>query len=113
MFAKIRLRLLFLCVASLCVLPLWAQKQTFKIAFGSCGHEDHPLPVFDLVVKHKPDLFVFLGDNIYGDTKDMNELRVKYGKLAAKPSFQNLKRNTKILATWDDHDYGWNDIGRH
>ncbi|HRR10208.1 MAG TPA: alkaline phosphatase D family protein [Rhodothermales bacterium] len=90
-----------------------AQKNTFKIAFGSCGSEEHPLPIFDVVVKHNPDVFVFLGDNIYGDTKDMNELRAKYGKLAAKPTFQHLKRNTKILATWDDHDYGWNDIGRH
>ncbi|HRK73733.1 MAG TPA: hypothetical protein PLL64_05625, partial [Rhodothermales bacterium] len=72
-----------------------AQKNTFKIAFGSCGSEEHPLPIFDVVVKHNPDVFVFLGDNIYGDTKDMNELRAKYGKLAAKPTFQHLKRNTK------------------
>lgn len=90
-----------------------AQTKVSKIAFGSCGSEEHPLPVFDLVVKHKPDLFVFLGDNIYGDTKDMAELKAKYQKLADKPSFQNLKQHVKILATWDDHDYGWNDIGRH
>jgi alkaline phosphatase D len=24
-----------------------------------------------------------------------------------------LKQNVRLLATWDDHDYGWNDIGRH
>ena len=91
----------------------YAQKTISKIAFGSCGREDHALPIFDVVVKHKPDLFIFLGDNIYGDTKDMDTLQLKYNLLAAKPSFLNLKKNVDIIATWDDHDYGWNDTGRH
>ncbi|HYF31938.1 MAG TPA: alkaline phosphatase D family protein [Chitinophagaceae bacterium] len=84
-----------------------------KIAFGSCAHEKRPQPVLDLVVQHKPDLFVYLGDNIYGDTRDMRVLKAKYDTLAARPEFQRLKKNVRILATWDDHDYGWNDIGRH
>jgi alkaline phosphatase D len=91
----------------------FSQKNISKIAFGSCAHENNPLPVFDLVVKHKPDLFLFLGDNIYGDTKNMDTLQMKYNMLAAKPTFQNLKKNVPIIATWDDHDYGWNDIGKH
>lgn len=82
------------------------------IAFGSCGSENHDLPIFDLVVKHNPDYFIFLGDNIYGDTKVMDTLKAKYQRLADKSSFQNLRKNTKILATWDDHDYGWNDAGK-
>lgn len=84
-----------------------------KIAFGSCGWENHPLPIFNKVVKHDPDFFIFLGDNIYGDTKVMDTLQAKYNRLASKASFQNLKKNVPILATWDDHDYGWNDEGRH
>jgi len=91
------------------------QKQTeqiTKIAFGSCASENHDLPIFDVIVQHKPDLFIFLGDNIYGDTKDIDTLKTKYQRLANKPSFQNLKRNTEIIATWDDHDYGWNDAGK-
>ncbi len=91
----------------------FSQKNISKIAFGSCAHENHPLPIFDLVVKHKPDLFIFLGDNIYGDTKNMDTLQMKYNKLAAKPTFQHLKKNVPIIATWDDHDYGLNDTGRH
>lgn len=90
-----------------------SEPRLFKIAFGSCGHEDHPLPVFDRVVEHEPDLFIFLGDNIYGDTYDMNVLKAKYDLLASKPSFQNLKASVPIIATWDDHDFGWNDSGRH
>lgn len=84
-----------------------------KIAFGSCGHEDHDLPIFNRVVEHEPDLFVFLGDNIYGDTKNMETLKAKYQMLGDKASFQKLKSNVPIIATWDDHDYGWNDVGRH
>lgn len=83
-----------------------------KIAFGSCAHESEPQPVLDLVVKHKPDLFVYLGDNIYGDTHDMKVLQAKYNTLAAKPEFQRLRKNVPIVATWDDHDYGWNDAGK-
>lgn len=83
-----------------------------KIAFGSCSWEEHPLPIFDLVVDHQPDLFIFLGDNIYGDTKDMDTLWTKYQKLGNKASYQNLKRSVPIIATWDDHDYGWNDTGK-
>ena len=83
-----------------------------KIAFGSCSQEYHGLPIFNTVVEHHPDLFVFLGDNIYGDTKNMDTLRAKYELLASKASYKNLKQNVPILAIWDDHDYGWNDTGK-
>lgn len=105
------LQILFIFIAI--SLNSYAQKHTTKIAFGSCGHQDHSLPIYDVVVKHKPDLFVFLGDNIYGDTYNMDTLQAKYDKLNNNPSFQNLKKNIPIIATWDDHDFGWNDAGRH
>lgn len=84
-----------------------------RIAFGSCGSQDKPMPILDTALRHRPDLFIWLGDNIYGDTKDMQVLKSKYAKLAAKPEFQRLKKASRFLATWDDHDYGWNDSGRH
>lgn len=114
------MRFIFLLLCGSCLwacstAPAEAEKaeSTTVIAFGSCGHQSHPLPILDSVVNHQPDLFVFLGDNIYGDTKDMQVLADKYQELAAKPSFQRLQQHVPILATWDDHDYGWNDIGRH
>ncbi|MDN5201682.1 alkaline phosphatase D family protein [Fulvivirgaceae bacterium BMA10] len=85
---------------------------TTKIAFGSCGWEKHPLPIFNNVVQKKPDLFIFLGDNIYGDTKNMDTLKMKYQQLGSKDSYINLKNHMPIIATWDDHDYGWNDTGK-
>lgn len=82
-----------------------------RIAFGSCAKEDWPQPIWDPIVDAKPDLFVFLGDNIYGDTLDMDVLKAKYAKLAAVPGFQKIKKTCPLMATWDDHDYGWNDAG--
>ena len=85
----------------------------FRIAFGSCGKQTHPLPIFHEVIKQNPNLFIFLGDNIYGDTHDMDVLKKKYQELGAKGSYQHLIQNTEVLATWDDHDYGQNDAGKH
>ena len=102
----------------LTVLPLGLAAQPTlplisRIAFGSCAQQDKAQPILDTVLRHRPDVFVYLGDNIYGDTKDMKVLSDKYAKLGAKPEFQRLKKGTRVLATWDDHDFGWNDAGRH
>lgn len=86
---------------------------TTRIAFGSCGNQDVRQPVLDVAVSYQPDLFIFLGDNIYGDTDVMDTLRNKYARWGAQPYFQRLAQSTRILATWDDHDYGRNDSGRH
>jgi alkaline phosphatase D len=42
-----------------------------RIAFGSCANQDHPQPVWDAIVVTQPELFLFLGDNVYADTEDM------------------------------------------
>jgi alkaline phosphatase D len=82
-----------------------------RIAFGSCAREDRPQPIWDVVVRAKPELFLFIGDNIYGDTVDMKVLRAKYAKLGAQPGYQKLLATCPVLATWDDHDLGVNDGG--
>ncbi len=105
----------FILSITLCSLTFigFSQKIISKIAFGSCGKQYHPLPIFDMIVGHQPDLFVFLGDNIYADTDNMDTMKAKYNLLGSKPTYQNLVKNVPIIATWDDHDYGQNDIGRH
>ena len=82
-----------------------------RIAFGSCAEQDKPQPIWDAINELRPDLFMFLGDNIYGDTRNMNVLRAKYRKLARKPGFRRLCEQTPVLAIWDDHDYGEDDSG--
>jgi alkaline phosphatase D len=87
--------------------------QTFKIAFGSCANQSSSLPVFDTVVAHNPNLFVFLGDNVYNDTDIYDSMVSTYNRMANKPSFKNLKAHVPLIATWDDHDYGRNDAGKY
>ncbi len=82
-----------------------------KIAFGSCLKQDKPAPIWDSVAATQPDLFLFIGDNIYADTDDMEVMRKKYADLGAMPGYQKLKATCPIYATWDDHDYGKNDAG--
>ena len=84
-----------------------------RISFGSCADQERPQPILNEVIARSPDLFVYLGDNIYGDTEDMQILRDKYRRLADKAEFQALRRACPTQAIWDDHDYGVNDGGRH
>ncbi|MFZ8928065.1 MAG: alkaline phosphatase D family protein [Pseudohongiellaceae bacterium] len=88
------------------------EENRLRIAFGSCVHQDKPQLIWDAVLDNQPDLFIFLGDNIYGDSDDPDVLAYKYRKLASNEGFQKLRANTNILAIWDDHDYGRNDAGR-
>ncbi|WP_372370520.1 alkaline phosphatase D family protein [Candidatus Uabimicrobium sp. HlEnr_7] len=87
------------------------QKNSFYLAFGSCCHQDEPQDIWGAVVASQPDVFLFLGDNIYADTYDMELMRSKYRRFSRKPGFQKLKKICPIIATWDDHDYGYNDAG--
>lgn len=90
----------------------WSYGQELqRIAFGSCSHQDKPQPIWTEVLASDPDLFIFLGDNIYGDSDDPQVLAEKYDRLAAKPGIKALRESTDIIATWDDHDYGQNDAG--
>jgi alkaline phosphatase D len=82
-----------------------------RLFFGSCAKQDQPQPIWDAIVAAEPQRFVLLGDNIYGDTENMDVLREKYALLGAQPGFQKLRATCPVLATWDDHDYGKNDAG--
>jgi alkaline phosphatase D len=82
-----------------------------RIAFGSCAEGAVPQPIWEAVLAADPDLFIFLGDNIYGDTRDPAVLSAKYAQFAAQPGFRRLCDRVPVLATWDDHDYGEDDAG--
>jgi alkaline phosphatase D len=101
-------------VVSVCSSVALAQETpaVSTIAFGSCIRQTKPVPAFDAVNAIKPDVFVFLGDNIYGDTTDMDVMRAKWKQLGDMPGFQTLKSQTKLLYIWDDHDFGENDAGK-
>lgn len=103
--------LTMLCALFVANTASWAATPPSKILFGSCAHQDKSMPILDAVIAEQPDLFVFLGDNIYGDTQDMTLLAQKYATLGAKPRFKKLRATTPLIAIWDDHDFGANDAG--
>ncbi|SFF25189.1 alkaline phosphatase D [Spirosoma endophyticum] len=88
------------------------QKPITTIAFGSCSRQSLPQPLWDDIVAQKPDVWVWLGDNIYGDSENMDTLRAKYSVQKANPVYQQLRQSTPIIGVWDDHDYGVNDGGK-
>ncbi len=109
-------RMVWLVVLNLVILGGWCplvrgQQRLQRISFGSCAKQDQPQPIWDAIVAGAPDLFILLGDNIYGDTNDMQVLREKYGMLERQPGFVKLRATCPVLATWDDHDYGRDDAG--
>ena len=85
-------------------------KPLSRILFGSCCHQDKEQPIWSGILEKKPELFLFLGDNIYGDSRDMAVLAAKYKKQA--PNFEGVRRACDVMAIWDDHDFGENDAGK-
>jgi alkaline phosphatase D len=88
-----------------------AQAKVEKILFGSCSHQDKSMPILDAINNEEADLFIFLGDNVYGDTENMQALADKYKRLGNVSGIKTLRENTETIAIWDDHDYGENDAG--
>lgn len=84
-----------------------------QFGFGSCQLQAAQLPLLQKADSMQLDFFVYLGDNIYSDTYKLSVLDSNYQVLAKNPDFQLLKKSTPLYAVWDDHDYGFNDSGRH
>lgn len=101
----------------MCLLPLSAKeaeggKEPIRqIAFASCFKETMPAPALEAVVDLKPDVFIWMGDNIYGDTEDMVVMAEKFQVVRENPAYARLRSISKVIGTWDDHDYGENDAG--
>lgn len=94
------------------------QAPVTRIAFGSCAFQWEPSGIYDTIVSKKPDLYLSLGDAIYGDydgekvvTVTEDSLRAEWERLGEIPSFQRLRAAVPMLATWDNHDYGTHDGG--
>lgn len=80
-----------------------------RIAFGSCSDEDEPQPMWKYIVENEADLWIWLGDMIYGDSDNPAVLQKKYNEQQANIEYQKLLKNVPVIGIWDDHDYGIND----
>ncbi|XP_058743210.1 uncharacterized protein LOC131616014 isoform X2 [Vicia villosa] len=107
-----------------------------RIAFGSCSNQSAPQPIWDAVADFNPQIFILMGDNIYGDIKrpfkifgrertigpwknvprflpaSEQEMEAKYQKAKSNPGYARVKERAEVIGTWDDHDYGLNDAGK-
>jgi len=86
-------------------------QETYKIALGSCLHQDHPAPIWDAVKDNNIDSFFFLGDNIYGDVPSGLPWKLKRSYDKQKKVLPSWLMSKQIHVIWDDHDYGKNDGG--
>jgi len=87
--------------------------QVTRVAFGSCAKQWEEQPIWKAVEDAKPDLFLFIGDAIYGDwhgdkpfTPTRGSLEADWKKLAEIPEFEAIRQQVSFMATWDNHDYG-------
>ncbi|XP_065847975.1 uncharacterized protein [Euphorbia lathyris] len=107
-----------------------------RIAFGSCANQSAPQPIWKAITEFDPQIFIWLGDNVYGDIRrpykvfgkertigpwknaprfvpsSEQELESRYHKAKTNPAYSRLRQRTKVIGTWDDHDYGLNDAGK-
>lgn len=93
-----------------------------RILVGSCFDEEKPDSAIMRRISQEPaDLFLMIGDNVYGDSDagsgvhnqpELDELRESFSQLAARPDFQAVRARHPMMVAWDDHDYGANDAGR-
>ena len=91
------------------------KKSKFKVdlvlSFGSCNNQNIENKLFKEILKNKPEAFIWGGDIIYSDTDKPQVLATNFKKFKEDSTYKNFAKKTKILGTWDDHDYGINDGG--
>lgn len=99
---------------------------SLRIAAGSCFYANDPAdpqgwnpgaeyPIFESIRAQKPDLMLWLGDNLY--TRDIDwtsrtGMMQRYTYSRAVKELQPLLGSVHNYAIWDDHDYGPNDADR-
>ena len=85
-----------------------------RVALLGCHKQKSPTPALKNYIEAKPDLCLWIGDNVYADTKDdPGYIQRCYDVLKAKPGFEQLRKQSITMAVWDDHDYGLNNEGKN
>ena len=49
---------------------LYSTQEILALGFGSCLHQDRSMDILKTIEKKELDLFMFIGDNVYGDQED-------------------------------------------
>jgi alkaline phosphatase D len=83
-----------------------------RIAFGSCTREYKPQPLWKPIRECKPDLWIWLGDIVYGRADRLDELARKYRAEKNHADYRALREQCRVIGVWDDNDYGVEDGGK-
>jgi len=93
-----------------------------EILIGSCLDEEKgPSASLQSIADEGADLFLMIGDNVYGDRDgrsytgndaNLGELQESFADLAKRDDFRAVRENVAMMVAWDDHDYGANDAGK-
>lgn len=84
-----------------------ASKPLKRIAFGSCNKQEKSQRHFEQISYLNPDLWLWLGDIIYGDRLSISERAQTYQMLQSDRFYSRLSTQAPIMGTWDDHDFGY------
>ncbi len=107
------MRILLISVLFITVLFSCKEEPTITtIAFGSCSQQESKDQQWDEIIAENPQVWIWGGDIIYGDSPIMDTLVRKYNTQKNRSGYQQLMNNTIITGTWDDHDFGINDGGK-
>ena len=82
-----------------------------KLAFGSCLHQGESMPILSAIKKERPELFVMLGDNVYGSFEAEHRWPMARAYRRQFLNMKALKFEVPTIGIWDDGDYGTNDGG--
>jgi alkaline phosphatase D len=101
-----------------------ANPPDFTVAIGSCYYANEPKmdrpgtpygsdpKIFRTIAAMKPDVMLWLGDNVYLREPDFGSvaaMKRRYALAREDPALQPLLGTARHYATWDDHDFGPND----
>lgn len=90
--------------------PALSRESSMRIVTASCLLYTPGGTALADIALLEPDLMLWLGDNVYADTTDMAELRRLYDQLGANPRFAALRDSVEMMAVWDDHDFGGDNV---
>lgn len=101
----------------------WAEEPVSRIGFGSCYKPEKKTALWKAVSDFEPQVWLWLGDNVYADVIDGKYIKKDLPKDAFDRAYRLLGESEGItalktlppghmMATWDDHDYGRNDAGK-
>ena len=89
------------------------RKSISTIAFGSCNKQWESQAHWQQIARFHPDLWIWMGDIIYSDTEDMDQLAFQYEFLKNNQAYKIFADSVQVIGIWDDHDYGVNDGDRN